>query len=272
MAVLKRSVLPLVVGVGVLLVPMGRTHAAGPAPDDGPSAYSYYYQGQRITLEASGDLIALVEGSPGSADALAATQGWRRDPTSDRPALKSRGLALYRLRRAAGKSTTALASPPALDVAARAGLVAQPVFELGGALKIPFDEVTIAFHRDTTLKDAQAFLDGQGSDQGVVGIRLLMKNTFILTISDAGHGRAFSVSRALASLPGVAYAEPNCVVFLFDEPARPFADAPPRPMPAVEGHTVPLEAAGPLAAGEPPPRRASRGGTCRSRTSAGRRS
>jgi hypothetical protein len=84
-------------------------------------------------------------------------------------------------------------------------------------VKIPSDEVIVAFAAATDLVAAESAL-GARSDLGVLGVRPLMKNTLIVTISAAADGRAFAVSRDLSLTPGVAYAEPNFVVVMHPEP------------------------------------------------------
>ena len=94
-------------------------------------------------------------------------------------------------------------------------------------MKIPSDEVIVAFAAETDLVAAESALGARG-DLGVLGVRPLMKNTFVVTISGADDGRAFAVSRDLSLVPGVAYAEPNFVVVMNPRPPviRPGAFVP----------------------------------------------
>ena len=190
------------------------------------SPYSYFFEGRLVVLEASPDLIAVRADAPEPPAVEGAR--WQRDRLSERGALRDTGFVLYRLRAEAVKNKARNApTRSAVALARDAGVALQPVFELGGAVKIPSDEVIVAFAAETDLAAAESALGARG-DLGVLGVRPLMKNTFIVTISSADDGRAFAVSRDLSLVPGVAYAEPNFVVVMHPAPPviRPGAFVP----------------------------------------------
>ncbi len=218
--------------------------------------FSYYYQGRLVVLEPSPYLVAVDEG-PGAAAALRGTvverESWSHDPRSERDALASRGLALFRApSMGAGKGAAApqAAGPTALERALADGLPAQPVFELGGATKIASDEVIVGFRSPTPPDAAQRFVERHAASLGLVDTRALFGDLFMVRIASAAGGRAYAVSRALARLPEVLFAEPNHVLVF--EPDGPQSLRP------AEGRlpvlTAPLRPLVPEAAADPSPR------------------
>lgn len=208
----------LVAGLALLGIPAGGAAESDPAP-----AFSYFYEGQLVVLTPSPTLVAVPDPASGTAAAPspAASSGWVLDPRGDRAALRERGYVIWRLagsppRSAADKGQTASAESP-LERALREGHAAQPVFELGGALKIASDEVIVSFARETTLEQARAFVAEHAADLGLTACRPLQPRTFVVTLSNAAGGRAYPVSRALSRLPGVAWAEPNHLLVLLGE-------------------------------------------------------
>ena len=204
------TTLALLPAVAALVVQQAAGHAQ-------ESPYSYFFEGRLVVLEASPDLVAVRADAPEPPAVEGAS--WRRDRLSERGALRDTGFVLYRLGADAAKNTEVKAPRRSATALARdAGVALQPVFELGGAVKIPSDEVIVAFAAETDFVAAESALGARG-DLGVLGLRPLMKNTFVVTISGADDGRAFAVSRDLSLIPGVAYAEPNFVVVM--NPAPP---------------------------------------------------
>lgn len=196
--------------------------------DDGTARYSYYYEGELIVLQPSEGVIALQEPVVAGPSALVQRQQWRRDPLSDRYPVKVNDFNLYRFPRIEGKQAALTGShiASAFAGAREEGVVAQPVFELGGAIKIPSDEVIVSFKGETSLEKVKRFLNALDPKLGLGEVRHLRKNAFIVKIADSADGRAFAVSRSLSVLPGVSYAEPNCIILFLDREAdRPFPSA-----------------------------------------------
>lgn len=207
--------------------------SAGAADTDQAGVFSYFHEGQLVVLTPSPALVAVPSPpvAEGAARPVELPSGWSRDPRSDRAALRERGIALWRLagaapRSGADKSRTA-APETALARALRDGYAAQPVFELGGALKIPSDEVIVSFAGETTLEQAREFVARHGADLGLIAARPLRARTFVVTLRDAEGGRAYPVSRALSQLPGIAWAEPNHLLVFLGEQSSGGVPAPP---------------------------------------------
>jgi subtilisin family serine protease len=91
------------------------------------------------------------------------------------------------------------------------------VFEQGGALLIPSDEVIVGLAQSADLQAARALLKPRAERLGIRDTRVHRRSTFVVTIERPGDGRAFAVARELVRLAGVVFAEPNFVVVPLDE-------------------------------------------------------
>jgi hypothetical protein len=166
--------------------------------------YGYYYEGELITLTPSARMVALSESGSAFRD-FANAQGLERDPLSDHPALRGRELGLYRLPStsdidlAAEMAEFAQASPEEI----------QPVFEQGSSLLIPSDEIIVRFEESVSLEEAREYFAPHETSQGIVDIREHRRGSYILRIDNAGSGRVYAVCQFIATLDGVASAEPN---------------------------------------------------------------
>ncbi|MBP7148104.1 MAG: S8 family serine peptidase [Acidobacteria bacterium] len=211
--------------------------------------FTYLHAGRPVVLRAAAHVVAVP-----SAARLAGTGAWRRDARGAAPALAAHGLELLEREAAAGKAATARIAGTALQLAREQGLPAQPVFELGPALKVASDEVIVAFDGPADAETAREFIRRHADGLGLVGVRPLRPRTFVVRIARAEFGRAFDVSRALAALPGVSYAEPNLLSVL-DAPVpepRP-AFEPPAPRPAKPERLGGPQAGPPAGPPAPPP-------------------
>ena len=188
--------------------------AIGWAGAESSGKYGYFYKNEFVELVPSSKYVALAGNVP-SIQSKAADSGLVRDPLSDRHPVKSRGLGIYRLSAAETKTKSRA------DVSARIpqllerdmGYV-QPVFEQGGAILIPSDEVIIGFKAPTTLEQAEAFLSPYWSSQGIEEVKALRKNTFIIRINDPSDGRIYAVAQFFALIEEIRFAEPNHIVVM----------------------------------------------------------
>jgi len=186
-----------------------------------PKRYAYYYDGELIELHPSSRLVALEEGIGAFSDWIR-TNRFRRDPLSDRHALRSVGLGLYRRPPLRGADDRPLDLPEQIQILAeqKVGTV-QPVFEQGPALLIPSNEVIVGFTEDTTLAEARGYLGPYMASLGITDVRHHRKSSFIVTIGTPSSGRCYDVSQALTELGRIAFAEPNHIVVRLD----PITDA-----------------------------------------------
>ena len=90
----------------------------------------------------------------------------------------------------------------------------QPVFEQGGALMIPSDEIIVGFKPPATLNWAEHYLAPFRNTQGIIGIREHGEDTYILKIDNPSDGRSYQVSQFLSRLSQVVFAEPNHIVIM----------------------------------------------------------
>lgn len=197
--------------VSLILVAAARAAepAAGVATDP---EYSYFYQGKLVVKHASPRFLAVPEETGAAALQAFSASPWKREPMSDRPELRERGLAVFDVSEKADKGAVASSfTAPLLRRAREAGIAAQPVFEDGEFLSIAGHEVIVAFDRPLSLQEAYQALARYRVSQGVQRGRLLHGSTFIFEIARPSAGRVFAVSRVLSGLPGVRYAEPNLV-------------------------------------------------------------
>ena len=181
------------------------TKDVGNTPPGSPiTGRSYRFVAGRklVTLEPSPNRLA-VQGDPVEMVAFLSSPAgtvFERDELSDREDLKQKSVTVLR-----GQAPLA-----ALPAGTR-GFVGQPLFEVGGAILIPTDEIIVGFPGDTTLEQARAALMGERGESFVKDIRSHRPNAFIVTLRNGADGRAFAASRTLASRPDVSYAEPNFI-------------------------------------------------------------
>ena len=179
-------------------------------------SYEYSYEGKVVTLRPSTRLVAL-EDRTDFLDEEIKLHDLERDPRSEHPALRSRGLALYRL--PAKKSRPGEPSKLIDQICALAATGAvrtQPVFEQGPALLIPSDEIIVGFREPTDLQKALEHFAPHGPGLGILSARPHRTDTFILTIDNPSDGRCYAVCRALAELGPISFAEPNHTVIMLD--------------------------------------------------------
>jgi subtilisin family serine protease len=185
--------------------------------------FVYLRSGAPITLQASPlYAAALVSDTTGRTGPLTPPDGLELDPRGNRPDLIERGVTLFRVPNSV--TPRGLDSPPPSDawqVTLGSGLPAQPVFEHGAALRMPSDEVIVAFHPETTLEDAQRLLSGAWDDLDARGLLELRPGNFICMLRDASAGRAFEVSRMLTQVEGVLWAEPSFINVHLETPGGP---------------------------------------------------
>jgi len=180
-------------------------------------AYSYLYKGNPVSMRPSASLVA-VAGDPEPLTRALAAAAAARDPLSEAEPLRQRKITLYRVQPRRGQPAARADALAAIRAAARqAARVTQPVFEQGGALLIPSDEVIVGLAPDSDLAKARALLEPVAAKLGIRGTRAHRADSYLVTIDRAADGRAFAVARDLAALAGVAYAEPNFVVVPLDE-------------------------------------------------------
>jgi len=214
------TVAALTVAVAVALATAVPDPVPAGAPDAiEPSAYSYLYEGRAVVLSASPHLVAVVSGD--ASRRVVSTAGLVRHPLSDRKAVTSRAMVVYGLSAGGDRHPTRATADRAIDRAKREGLRVQPVFELGGAVKIPTDEVIVAFAAPTAVSGAKRALRAVRARLGLREVRPLRLDTFLVRIDRPEDGRAFAVSRELAAVPGVRYAEPNFLVVHLDAAPSP---------------------------------------------------
>lgn len=219
--------------------------AARAAPRAGGSAgadqvsYTYIYDGRPVTLTPAPARVA-VRLPPGDRTALLSRAGLRADPADGHPALLRAGLTLVAIEpgaltnAAAGRGFYVEAARlvgdllrAALGLRGGEEILAQPVFELGGALAIPTDEVIVGFDAPTSMFQARGLFQARAADAGIVETEQLRPDAVLTRVRGSGHGRVFAVAGELAALPGVAYAEPNPILILHPPADLPTPRLPP---------------------------------------------
>lgn len=180
------------------------------------TTYTYTYGGETITLEASPDIVAIDE-SAERTESFSLDPGLERHPVSSQEALTARNFSVYRLSPTAeidlGTEMTEMATASPEGV--------QPVFEQGGSLLIPSNEVLVGLAEADTEEAARELLAPHTDSQGITSLRKQRGRIFVVAIDNAGMGRAFQVSQYLADQEGVEFAEPNHIVVQLDMPLRP---------------------------------------------------
>lgn len=180
-------------------------------------SYSYYYKGSLIFLSPSKNLIAVNE-KVASFSSVVSNNQLTKDPLSERYAIKSRSIGLYRASTPKGKKSGAVdLSSMAATLSGTTSVVVQPVFEQEGALLIPFDEVIVGFKDETSLSEAKNYLSPHLNSLGILELREHREKTFIVRISNPTNGRAFEVARSLAGLEKVSFSEPNFILVMLGD-------------------------------------------------------
>lgn len=202
-------------GIGLMAASQGglRAQQAGAAAT---ARYGYFHQGQFVTLNRSDLLIGLPSVHAGKQ--FAAQFGLQRDPLSDRAVIQQSGVALYQAPATKDKFARQRAVSSLLTHGPKGATVGtQPVFDQGGALMIPGDEVLVGFAVPVSLAEARAALAPYAERLGLGEVRAHDASTVIVKIANPGDGRAFLVAQALAQTPGFLYAEPNLYVLMRSE-------------------------------------------------------
>ncbi len=170
------------------------------------SKYSYYYQGKLVHLKPSEKLVALSNDGSKTAK-FAKSCGLEAQEHKLSAYLKDANLSIY-------KKDKSVKTSDLLDYSVSSGTTVQPVFEQGGAIIIPNDEVIVGFKDDTTLDLAEEIFSFVWNELGFLSIRNHRINTFIISIENPADGRVYDVSRKLVTLfaDQVSFAEPNHVV------------------------------------------------------------
>ena len=118
------------------------------------SDYRYSYQGEDIRLTPSRRWIAVAD-REGLAKRVEGEFTLMRDALSDHASMAHAGLDLCVLKSAPGaraKAKGSVTGDPMAAIRRQArdlGIQVQPVFEQGGAMLIPFNEVTVGFNSPT---------------------------------------------------------------------------------------------------------------------------
>jgi subtilisin family serine protease len=212
---------------GLVLLATGR---AGTARAPGAEPFAYPHGRASIRLVPSDRYAATLARDEQERGAAATPPpGLVLDPRSSRPELVERGLTLFRA--APVVPPKGLEPPPrrlpwlaVLD----AGLPGQPVFEQGAVLRIPTDQVLVAFDRELSADDVRTALRAASDELKWSTVVPLRAGAWLAKLEDATGGRAFEASRALAELPIVLYAEPNFVSVFLETPASA-PELPPAP-------------------------------------------
>jgi subtilisin family serine protease len=221
--------LGLMTSPAVVPVTLAQSMATQPAEsgelldDPHEGRFVYFRAGAPITLQASPlHAAALVPDTSEQKGPLTPPDGLELDPRGNRPDLIERGVTLFRVPSSVAPRGLDTTPPPdAWQVTLRSGLPSQPVFEHGAALRIPSDEVVVAFDTATTLKDAKRLLAGSWDDLDAQELREFRPGSFICVLRDASAGRAFEASRMLTQLEGVLWAEPSFINVYLETPGGP---------------------------------------------------
>lgn len=228
--------LPL--GIVLLTGSASGRERAGPEHPSGEERFVYLYEGTEITLEPSGYHAAfLARGEEEGGLPTAPPPGLEIDPLSSRDDLRELGLTLYR--------RPPLVEPRGLEPEARpdawtalraSGLAGQPVFEQGAVLKVPGKEVIVGFGTPLSSTGVRGVLSPVWERLGLSLVEEVRPATYRLALRGAEGGRALAISREIAALPGVLYAEPNFLNLFLETPGGP-PETPPPPA-SLAGTTV----------------------------------
>jgi hypothetical protein len=189
------------------------------------SQYGYEYKGKFITLHPSKRFVAISE----KGDKFKAFVNKRRlirDPLSERSVLKQHKFGLYRVPGPTKKDKKQITVQSQIkQFYAETGEVIQPVFEQGQALLIPSDELILGFDGTVSLDQARGYIEPHMNKQGILKLRKLRNNTFILSISQPANGRVYQVCHYFSKFEDINFAEPNHLVVFLSEPIPPIPDA-----------------------------------------------
>lgn len=228
---LRARLLCLGLLASVALISSAATQTADPrlAEDEGlldaprEGRFVYLRDGAPITLQASPlYAAALAPYASAHKGPLTPPDGLELDPRGSRPDLVERGVTLFRVPNSV--APRGLDTEPPLDawqVALSSGLPAQPVFEHGAALRIPSDEVVVAFDPATTRGEARRLLSEVWDDLDARSLQGFRPGIFICLLRSSSAGRAFEVSRSLAEVEGVLWAEPSFINVHLETPGGP---------------------------------------------------
>ena len=179
-------------------------------------SYSYYHHGKKIELNASKKFFAFENTE--NANDFAVANTLQKSKLTKYNALKNNDLAVYQFAAPNKKSPLLVESDSQIfSLAASSKQLIQPVFEQGGALLIPSDEVIVKFKKTTSLEKAKSIISQYSKELGIKEIKTLFPNTFIAIIYNPSNGRSFDVSGYLDKLEETEYAEPNNIVIILRE-------------------------------------------------------
>jgi hypothetical protein len=194
-----------------------------PVDDPYEGRFVYLRSGDPIALQASPFFAAaLVPDTTENKGPFTPPDGLELDPRGNRPDLIERGVTLFRVPGSvAPRGLDGAPLPDAWKATLRSDLPSQPVFEHGAALRIPSDEVIVAFDPSTTLKHAKRLLSGPWDDLDARQLREFRPGIFICVLRNASAGRAFEASRMLTQVEGVLWAEPSFINVYLETPGGP---------------------------------------------------
>lgn len=178
---------------------------AAPSPD-----YSYVYRGQLVRLTPSPRYVAVKDLEIPLASANLSAAGLAPAISPQGKALQHGGYTIYH--RPSPDKQISLAPLP--DLAATTSQDVQPVFEQGWALRIPRNRVLVGFPTPTSVVQALEVLRPVLAFQGILEIQPVRSDVVAAIIDQPAQGRAYAVARAVAELPGVAFAEPDHLVIM----------------------------------------------------------
>ena len=174
-------------GVGLLAASQSGLRAQ--AGSEAATRYGYFHQGEYVSLNRSDFLVGLPTNPAGRQ--FAAQAGLRRDPLSDRQAVQQSGVTLYQTPSTKDKVARRSAATTLLARGPKGATVGtQPVFDQGGALMIPGDEVLVGFGQPITPAQAHAALAPYAERLGLGELRTQNANTIVVKITQPGDGRA----------------------------------------------------------------------------------
>jgi len=206
----------------VATVAAGESEPGESLDDLDEGRFVYFRSDGRVELEASSWYAVSL--APRTADRgvrVTPPDGLEFDPRSLRPDLIERGLSLFRVPDVVAPRGIETPPPNAWLATLGSGLPAQPVFEQGAALRIPSDEVVVAFAPTTTREEAMRLLAGVTEELDAERFEELRPGRFVAVLKNATAGRAFEVSRLLSDVEGVFWAEPSFINLFLQTPGGP---------------------------------------------------
>ena len=185
-----------------------------------PKSYIYNYNGNKIELNASKRFVVFENNSKSLM--FATDSSLIKSKLNEHQALKNKNLSIYQTDATGDKKNykSLNSTVQIIALADSSKQFVQPVFEQGGALLIPSDELIVKFKKPTSLSEAETFISQFSKEHGIKEIKPLFPNTFIAKINNSANGRSFEVSQFLDELIETEYAEPNNIVIILREPEK----------------------------------------------------